>query len=506
MDFIDLIDESIKNEKTLTDNGAVAYKSAGNPMTDFAFGLTGLMKSEDFVIENSFSRVFFDDKVKAMRFLFWVRDPRKGNGMRRIFRVCLTWLSRNKPEFAKAVLDLVPDYGRWDDLWGVLDTDLREDVISLVSKRLEKDCDAPEVGGQMSLLGKWMPSLNTSSMETRHYASILCNGLDMTPKKYRKMLSNLRANLGVVECKMSDNKWDEINYPHVPSKANLIYANAFMRHDEERRKEYLESLKRGETKINASVLFPNEIVHKYRSKSYLYGPIKAGNYDESLEQLWNNLPDVTIGDTLVVRDGSGSMTYNFGSPSCPMDVATGLAIYMADHNSGPWKNKFITFSSNPRLVNLSKCESLRDKLLVTYRETEVSNTNIEKTMMLILNTAIQYNCSQDEMPKNIICISDMQFDLATSGRRDKALFDEIAQKFKDNGYEMPRIIFWNVSGALNNTIPMKENDRGVVLCSGFSVNLLKMVMSGKTDPYEAILDAINDSWFSPVEKAVEHLI
>ena len=513
MNFMNAMKSELDNRKTLTTNGAVAYETSGKELLDFLFAVTALRSADESNIKSKFANVYFEEPLTAVQFLFWLRDCRGGNGERRIFRICLDWLAENKPSVAKAVIDLVPEYARWDDLWGLLDTELKDDIVKSVSNKLEEDVNATHP----SLLAKWLPSENTSSHNTRRFAEIIRSGLGMTPKQYRQTLSKLRKRIDVVERKMSAKEWNSIDYQTVPSQANIKYNNAFLRNDEVRRREFLNALSHGEAKINASTLQPHEIVNKYVSISGFWNTGRVREYDETLEQLWKALPNITIGNSLVVRDGSGSMTSGYGTKVRPLDVATALSIYMADHNTGIWKDKFITFSASPKIINLSNCTTLRDKLIETYNHDECSNTNIEATMMLILQTAINNHCSQSEMPQKIIICSDMQFDncvVCNSTSRsgwwdsgvDKTLFENIAEEFNRHGYMMPKIIFWNLAGQVNNTIPMQKNELGVVLMSGFSVHLLNMIMSGKTDPYEVILETLNSERYALVKNAVKHLV
>ena len=261
--------------------------------------------------------------------------------------------------------------------------------------------------------------------------------MGLTEKEYRKILSGLRKYLDVTEKKMCEKQWGEIDYSKVSSQANLRYNNAFLRNDEERRRNYLSDLKKGKTKINSSTLFPHDIVYKYRSGS---------NYDIAFEEMWKALPDYVKGNsnTLVVRDGSGSMTWNgVGSSGAkPIDVATALSIYFSERAEGQFKNKFITFSSRPELVDLSRLSSLKDKIVKCSRYNDCSNTDIAKTFDLVLDVAVNNKLKQEEIP-NLLIISDMEFDGAFYGDETK-LFDGIAKKWKSYGYEMPRLIFWNI--------------------------------------------------------------
>ena len=293
----------------------------------------------------------------------------------------------------------------------------------------------------------------------------------------------------------------------------MIYGSAFIRNDEERRTEYLEQVLSGKKEIHSSVLFPHEIVSKYR------------NYcveNDTLEALWKSLPNLVDknSNTIVVADGSGSMQLGVDpkSKTSALDVAGALAIYFAERASGQFKDKYITFSENPQLVDLSKGKSLKDKLDIAEKYSEIANTNIEAVFDLILNTAIENNMPQSELPQNILIISDMEFDRCTccgiphktmggyrcAGTPDAKLFKVIANKYAAAGYKMPRLIFWNVASR-TNTIPLKENELGVALISGFSTNLVKMVMSEKNDPYECLLETLNSPRYLPIKREINDL-
>jgi len=506
MDFMTMLQNENNNRKVLTENGAVAYDTSGKFILDFNFKLSQYRNMTEKDIQSDFCKVFFENPLIATKFVFFVGDVRGGLGERKVFRACIDWLADNKPEIALAVITYIPEYTRWDNLIRLIpNNNVGKDALNIIKAQLVADMIDRKEHKNISLCAKWMPSINASSKETRKLANYICNALNITPKEYRKMLSNLRKYIDVVEVKMSSNDWGSINYSTVPSQANLKYNSAFLRNDEERRRAYLESLKKGETKINASVAQPHEIVRKYIT-GYWGQYVKP--YDETLEQMWKALPDVCVENSLVVRDGSGSMTCGVGdgATTC-LDVATALAVYCAEHNSDIWKDKFITFSSRPSIVDLSNCKTLHDKLERCYREDDCSNTDIEATMRLILNTAIANNCSQEDMPKNIIIISDMQFD---SGRYrfnwDNTLFENIAKEYESHGYKLPKICFWNVCSRNITSIPMQKNELGLVLCSGFSTTNLRMFMSGEINPYKVLLEQINNKRYNLIEEAIKNII
>lgn len=495
--------EMLENfNQSVTENGAVGYRTTGKSLLDINFAVASLRSASENEVIERFKRAFFEDKILAMKWLFFARDIRGGLGERRLFRTAMSFVADYEPAMVEKVIPLIPEYGRFDDMWALLDDEkLRPVVMEYVKKQLESDIHNCNENKPVSLLAKWLPSCNASSASSKKYSKIIRQCLDMTESAYRKTLSWLRKYIDVVEVKMSAKQWGDIKYEAVPSRANLIYNDAFLRNDEERRREFLAQLEKGEVKINAGTLFPHDIVHKYCNGGYRN--LKA--YDATIEGLWRNLPDLVdgCGNTIVVADGSGSMTVSVGGTSTTaLEVANALAIYFAERSSGEFKDKYITFSSRPQFVDFSRGQSLRDKISIALGHNEISNTNIEAVFDLILSTAVRNNMRQEDIPANILIISDMEFDCATTGRIGANLFKTIEAKYRNYGYKLPRLVFWNVNSR-TNTIPVRENDMGVALVSGFSVNICKMVMSGKTDPFECLLETLNSERYQPVEKALK---
>lgn len=517
MSFIEKLKETALEEfnTSTTENGAFGYKTTGKNLLDINFAVASLRSASERDIIKRFKAAFLEDKILAMKWLFFARDIRGGLGERRLFRTAMKFVAEYEIDFAEKLIPLIAEYGRYDDLWIFIENEkLCGVVIEYIKKQLESDIEGCESGKPISLLAKWLPSANASSDETKKLSKIIRKRLDIKEADYRKLLSKLRKYIDVVEIKMSAKQWGEINYETVPSRANLIYNNAFLRNDEERRREFLNKLGNGEAKINAATLYPHDIVHKYYENNGYYRE-RLKNYDASIEALWNNLPDIVEGceNTIVVADGSGSMTTKVGNTNVTaLEVANSLAVYFAERSSGCLKDKYITFSERPQLVDFGHANSLRDKLAIAAQHNEVANTNIEAVFDLILKTAVNNNMTQEDMPKNILIISDMEFDsCATVGyggrynydyaiKNDK-LFDVIGTRYQRAGYELPRLVFWNVNSR-TGTIPVKSNKLGVALVSGFSVNICKMVMSGKTDPYECLLETINSERYKPIEEAL----
>ena len=368
----------------------------------------------------------------------------------------------------------------------------------MIKDQLSEDLMNMDAKQPISLLGKWLPSENASSKNTKALAKKVRKLLDMTPRHYRLLLSKLRKYLKVTEIYACSNRWSSIDYERVPSLANLKYKNAFLKHDENRRIAYLESVGKGHSRMNMKVATPVDVVSRYCN-----GWMGVGEYDETLELAWHNLKDISISDTLVVADGSGSMLMEVSGKTTALDVANALAIYTSQHNCEHYKEKYITFSANPQFVDLSEANNLQEKLQIALKHNEVANTNIEAVFDLILSVAVENQISRNEMIKNILIISDMEFDEAQAGYYDncnqltKTLFDEIKEKYKNVGYDLPKLIFWNVNSR-TKTIPMIENELGVTLVSGFSQNVLKMVMSNKYNPYEVLMETLDSERYDAV--------
>ena len=337
----------LSNTKQLTENGAVGYMTTGKELLDLNFKTSSLRNKSEDEIFNLFLKAFHEDKLLAIKWLFFMRDAREGMGERRSFRIILNGLGHQHPTIAKELISLVPEYGRWDDLYSLMDGDLTEYVVDFIYQQLQEDCGNYLNKRPISLLAKWLPKESTKKYKKVY--NILLKKFGMTPKKYRRIVSDLRKYLDVVEVKMSANEWNKVNYNTIPSKANLLYKDAFLRHDKERRNEYLNDLKNGNNnaKINAKVLMPHEIVHRYMDK-YEWGDID--DFDESLEQLWKALPNYvnSEGFSMFVRDGSYSMTTKIGNTNITcLDISTALAIYFSEHCKGEYKNAM------PRMIALT---------------------------------------------------------------------------------------------------------------------------------------------------------
>lgn len=502
MNFMEKLLNVLNDIIVYTENGAAGYATTGKSLVDLNFSVASLRNASDDEIVRKFIPAFHEDRVLAMKWLFFLRDVRGGLGERRAFRVIMKYLATGYADMVGRMVEIMAEYGRFDDLLCLMGTPVEEKVLSYIATQLKTDVENMLNKEGISLCAKWMPGINTSSEDSRAVAVKLKNYMGLTSKEYRKMLSGLREYLGVIEVAMSGNCWEEINYSAVPSKANVLYRNAFLNHDKERREAFLADVADNKVSMNAGVLMPHDIVARYVTRTGWRLNVNA--LDMSLEMLWKNLSDTVEGaeNVLCVVDGSGSMTCSVGNGNLTaLHVSNAIGIYFAERLKGSYKNKYITFSATPKYVDLSKCVTLREKLELALAHNDYTNTNIEATFDLVLATAVKNRLSQAELPQTILVISDMEFDQATSGNANETLFATIARKYAAYGYKLPKLVFWNVNSR-TGAIPVRENQLGVGLVSGFSVNVCNMVLSNELDPYKALKKVLDGQRYAQVEKLV----
>ena len=481
---------------TLTTNGAKALSSALNAIVTL-FGMIGAMrqKSEEEIIAE-FDKAWNENQELALKMVFHARNVRGGMGERRTARILYKHLACIAPETIKKNLMYIPAFGRWDDLFVLIDTPCEKDMFKLIKAQFNADMQAVKVfeetgeQAEISLLGKWLKSCNTSSQESRIIARKTMKHFKMREKEYRTSLAKLRDYLKVVESQISAGKWDSVYYAGVSSNAMSNYRNAFWRHDPERFAQYIGLLKQGHTKINSGTLFPYDILEKYGARASRDGlGCSCNGYDTVLEEQWKALPNYIDSDenVLILADTSGSMNGR------PLMTSLGLAIYFAERNKGAFKDLFMTFDRCPSFVQING-SSLKEKI-ESIKRIDVANTNIEKAFDTLLKTAINGSVPAEDMPKALVIISDMQFDRAS---RNVFYHDLFAEKFAEAGYEMPNIIYWNVN-AVNPVFHATSDVKGVQMASGSSPALFKSILDnlGKT-PLEAVLEVLNSDMYSMI--------
>lgn len=480
MNFSEIMREEAKWTKT--ENGADAKNTTDSALLDM-FATIGSMRNrpEDEIIKK-FELAFQEDPLGAMRCLFWCRDVRGGAGERRVFRILLPYTANKHTAELDKNLRLIPEFGRFDDFYSLVGTDLEDRMWECVKMRLALDNIAMQNDEPCSLLAKWLKKADASSPNTRKLGIHTAQKLGMSVYDYKRLCVKLRKHIDVVEQRMSAKQWDTINYPAVPSRAMMNYRKAFARHDEERFSEYLNKVQSGEQKINSSTLYPYDIVEKI-----LY----QDEDSKVLEAQWSNLPDYVDADVnaIVMADVSGSMHGR------PMATSIGLAMYFAERNKGAYHNLFMTFSGVPEFVEL-KGNTVTEKIRFISRANWDMNTDLEAALLKILGMAIENHCTQEEMPKSLIIISDMEIDGCTRQEHRENFYDYVSRIYEEHGYKIPNVVFWNVNSR-HDVFLADKNRKGVQLVSGQSASTFKNLIGcvDKT-PVEMMYAVLNGERYS----------
>lgn len=480
------------NNITYTENGACTYLSSNSDCLDLFYRIGALRNSvSDEEIEKLAERAYAENPLKAMKIFFFARDIRGGLGERRVFRVIMKYMAEYHSESVRKNLELFSEYGRWDDLVMLYgENSLKNDIISVIKKQLTKDIEDMQAGKDVSLLAKWLPSVNTSSERTRILARKICAELGYSEKNYRKTLSSLRKYIDIIENRLREKDYT-FSYEKQPSRALFFYRNAFIRNDNERYMNYLESVNKGETKMNTSTLYPYDIVREALRPNLSSSDIK------SLDTSWNNMKDISENENAIaVIDGSGSMYGGVGSPK-PYEAALALGIYFAEKSHGKFANHFITFSTRPRLIEI-KGKNICEKARYAASFNEVADTDIQAVFDLILDTAVKNHLPQSELPSRIYIISDMEFNYCVCFGKDECTNFELAKyKYAKMGYNLPEVVFWNVN-SYNQQVPVTMHESGAALVSGSTPAIFDMVKSGEMSPLKIMNDIIDSERYKPI--------
>ncbi len=469
--------------RTLTENGAVTYRSTGSECLDLFSAIGALRSAPDQEVITRFIRAYADDRDLAMKILFYARDIRGGLGERRVFCTILRWLAKNHPESVRKNVQLISEYGRFDDLCALLSTPCEEEALRCIKEQLDRDLQADAQEGEVSLLAKWLPSVNASNARTVFRAKRIAGKFGYQEAEYRKMLTKLRARIRIIENSLREKDYS-FDYEKQPSKALFKYRKAFLRNDGERYQKFLEKAEKQPSALHTGTLTPYDII----APLIAYNGFHALSEEEqkSIDVTWNAQEDFT-GDenALVVVDGSGSM-YGYGNPM-PAAVAQSLGIYFAERNKGAFHNHFITFGANPKLVRI-KGKDIAEKLRYTMSFDDCSNTDLQKVFDLILCTAVKNHLPQEELPEKLYIISDMEFDCCRNAELTN--FESAKRKFEEAGYHLPEVVFWNVQSR-NNQQPVRKNAQGAALLSGGSPQIFRMLKGGILDPFSLMIDILS---------------
>ncbi len=448
-----------RQSDALTYNGAVTNSTSLNSIVDLFFiaGASRTMSIND--IEKMLSRSYAEDPLLTLKVIFWAGNVRGGAGERRFFRTALGWLQNFHDKDLKVNLDKVAQFNRWDSLFH-----LNFELIAPLIQKALKD--------KNGLCAKWMPRKKQHNNLAGRYRKLY----ELSPEKYRKMIVKLSQT---VEQQMCTKQWKKINYSHVPSVAMHKYRTAFFRNDETRFTQFIEDVKKGDKKINASVLFPYQLYEAYQ----------RGDNHEAIEAQWYAMPNYMTGNKeriLPICDVSGSMS------GLPMAISVSLGLYVSEKNEGIFKDAFVTFSAKPTMQYLKGSVTARMQQLEQAQWD--MNTDLNAVFELILNRAVAKKIAKDEMPTMLLIISDMEFDRCTH----LSAFENIEEKYRLAGYKVPKIVFWNVNGREGN-VPVNSKQKNVALVSGASPAIVRSVLSGKRfTPEDIMLETLNNPIYKEI--------
>jgi len=458
-------------QPSLTANGMLTNQSSLDPNVDLFFAI-GASRGKD--LTGAFARAYAAEPDVAMKILFWARDARSGAGEREIFRQVLRYIEVNHPDSLERNLALIPEYGRWDDLLAFNTPRFRLAAFDVITRALRDG---------NGLAAKWMPRKGEIANALRKY-------LNFDPKQYRKMLVELTK---VVETQMCAKQWDQINYDHVPSVAANRYQKAFNKRDATRYAAWKEGLKDGTSKVNASVLYPYDVLKA----------VEHGDRAVALAQ-WEALPNY-LGDNAILPmvDVSGSMGSQIGGQkgvglTC-MQVAISLGLYIADKQKGAFKDMWLTFTSD------SHIDVLKGDLLAKINQVRRNvgyDTNIESAFRSILKVAVQNRVPAEEMPRYLLVLSDMEFNPAWAGGTSLGAFDLAKRMFEAAGYELPKLVWWNLNARPDATgnSPVRFDQQGTAMVSGFSPSIMKSILAAKNfSPKDVMLETIMGERYQAVK-------
>lgn len=536
MSYLDTLSKEASATRTL--NGARTYSTSSDACLDLFAVAGGMRGKREQELVRLFDRAYIENPELAMKLLFYIRDIRGGLGEREIFRTLIRHVAKTWRDSARKNVALIAEYGRYDDLLCLMGTPAQKEVVRVISAQLEKDkkalaareqscteegrgaqasCGAQTQAGaqaqaqgdaqaqesasaHISLLAKWMPSINASSARTRGQAKVMARALGLKEVEYRKLLAGLRAAISLTECRLTSRKVDNVNYETVPAGALLKYRAAFERHDGERFGDYLTEAIMDEKKIHCDTLYPYELVRPFinampHSWFRTYTPQEVPGED-ILDLMWDRMGAEVAGqNAIAVIDTSGSMYCTWGGHLMPAVVSQSLGLYFAERCKGTFHNRFITFESQPHLIEVHGA-TLRDKLRYIQSAPWGGSTNLEAVFDLILRTAIEERAPQEDMPATLYIISDMEFNVAMRDP-DKSVYENAKTKFEAHGYAMPAVVFQNVNSWQMQT-PVRAHTKGTALASGAGTNNFKYKFDGNITPMDHMLRVLNGPRYAAV--------
>ena len=472
---MNLLEGMLQNSTIKNSKGGEYYATTCNANLDLFSGTNRYTDIDKMKLQ--FRNAYNENKILAVANLLYFLDIRDGKGERLIFKTLFKELCKMDKEMAVIVLKQIGKLGRYDYILEAFDTPVQNEMIELILTQLGEDIKSQNP----SLLAKWLPSVRTHNKKNP-LAWRIIKETNLKERTYRRLLSNLRRKIKLVEHNLTEKNYD-INFEQVPTKAMLKYRNAFETHCEEKYTEYLNKANEGKTKINTAGLFCYEIIEKI-AKRNINPKLANAMWEQQKDILKDNKDNI-----LVIADTSNSMTWE---PHV-YETSIGLALYIAERNHGYFKDYFMRFDTKPALEKVTGTDII-DK--VNSIKGYYGSTNIDLVFKLILDTAEQNHISQEDMPSHLIIISDMEFDQGCYSKQGTN-FHGWQKEFKDKGYELPTVIFWNVA---TEGFPVTKFDNNVCMINGFSTSILENVLDCKEFTPIKVMTKVLDKYIKIIEE------
>lgn len=511
---------------TLTENGALSLATTKDGRVDLFYRtIRGLSNDR---LRNYLRDSWVTDPLDTLKMIFFIRDIRgNGKGEKKLFYQSVKWLMDCHPEAVRLNSKHIPFYGTYKDWLEIfLGTRYEKSMLKCFVRQLKKDWDlvkavtdsddktkrkgffsyiwgssksgsesTPETPTETPTLAwKWTVTEGSHYDKGKYKGTVgkICKLLGISKKEYRKMATEMRAHLGVVEGLMCGKRWEEIDFSKVPSRAMHIYKKAYTKHQPERFGTFIEKVTAGEAKMNTGTLQPHEIVKGYFAPGSWQTTVKSSE-DSIVEAQWQSYledlrkKDVSFDGCVAVVDTSGSMS-DTTSGVTHRDIAYSFGLLVSQLCTGAFHDKWIEFSNQSKIHQFPK-GSLHTKLRSI--KSIVQSTNIQAVFDTILSTYSMFNVSVENQIKRIFIFTDGQFNSMTTNA-DLTNFEAVDRKFQQAGYTRPDLIFWNVASRTVD-YPCPGDTPNTALVSGYSRDLLNLFLDNdKLSPISIVLKAVRD--------------
>lgn len=502
--------KAMQSKNTVTWNGAVSHSTSGVSCLDYFAKCGSYRGRTEAEVSADMAALFGEDPSTALKIIFYNRmitrkitgfdkteTVQRGQGAKDEFIKSIAWLENNHPDLLYDNLWLIPSVGCWKDLWydsaatGFYYYVDPKRVYSLVKKGLRNEY-------HRGLLAKFLPKIRSakSATQPRHkrlnaWARGLCAYLGWTERDYRKFKSGPEHTAHLWQRQACAGDWDEIDFNMISGKALLKFVGSGILAKHGLEKRYLEWIKKQPVaKFNG---YPYELYKKAKTAGRKV--VERMTYDAQFEKLLETArrdvnPTLLEKGVLCALDTSGSMGGGYwgqGSPDvAPIDVCVGLGIYFSSLLEGHFKDHVIMFDNQSRFLKLNG--SFCDKV-DQVPQNAMGGTNFQSVIDEIVRVRkANPSIPVEEYPQVLLVVSDMQFNPTNSTYgyysrcesygSEATNYEAAMRKLQAVGLPKMTIIWWQVNGRFTGDVPVKWDDEGTILISGFDGAIVTSLLAG----------------------------